>query len=78
MSEYQPTVPARVRDVAYYVALVTGALATGATGVVAALAPDVAPAVAAVSGAVTGVVATIAGGLGVAYRPGRQDTPADG
>lgn len=64
-----PPVPPIVRTVAYYVALVTGALATGAVTVTAALAPDHAPTVAAVAGAATSVVSIIAGGLGVAYRP---------
>lgn len=64
-----PKVPEQVRTVAYYAALIVGALATGATTVAAAVAPDAAETVAAVAGAVSGVVATIAGGLGVVYRP---------
>lgn len=61
----------RVRTVVYFVGLVVGALATAATGITAAVAPDSAVVVAAIAGAVTGVVSTIAGGLGVAYRPTR-------
>jgi uncharacterized membrane protein YuzA (DUF378 family) len=64
-------IPPRVRTVVYLVALVVGALATGAVGVTAALAPEVADVVAAIAGAVNGVILTIAGGLGVAYRPTR-------
>jgi len=62
-------VPPAVRTVAYYVALVVGAVATGTTAVAAAVVPENAATVAAVAGAVSGVVATIAGGLGVVYRP---------
>jgi hypothetical protein len=60
-----------VRTAVYVVGLVVGALATAATGITAAVAPDSVVIVAAVCGAVTGVVSTIAGGLGVAYRPTR-------
>lgn len=76
MNEYTPTVSPRVRAAAYYTALVVGALATGASGVTAAVMPELAPTVAAVGGAVSGVVATIAGGLGVVYRPTAQTDDA--
>lgn len=61
----------RIRTAVYLIGLVVGALATAATGITAALDPDSAVVVAAIAGAVTGVVSTIAGGLGVAYRPTR-------
>lgn len=61
----------RVRTAVYLTGLVVGALATAATGITAAVDPDAAVVVAAIAGAVTGVVSTIAGGLGVAYRPTR-------
>lgn len=66
-----PSVPPAVRSGVYFAALIVGALATGAIGVTAALNPDSADIVAAVVGAVNGVILTIAGGLGVAYRPTR-------
>jgi len=57
------------RTVAYLVALVVGALGGGAVVIVAAVAPEhTLVATAIVSGA-TSAVATIAGGLGVVYRP---------
>lgn len=61
----------RIRTAVYLVGLIVGALATAATGITAALDPNSAVVVAAIAGAVTGVVSTIAGGLGVAYRPTR-------
>lgn len=66
-----PAVPPSVRSAIYFAALIVGALATGAIGLTAALDPDSAEIVAAVAGAVNGVILTIAGGLGVAYRPTR-------
>jgi len=64
-------IPPYVRTAVYFVGLIVGALATAVVGVTAAVAPEDADVVAAVAGAVTGVVSTIAGGLGVAYRPTR-------
>lgn len=61
----------RVRTAVYLTGLIVGALATAATGITAAVDPNSAVTVAAIAGAVTGVVSTIAGGLGVAYRPTR-------
>ncbi|GAA1995647.1 hypothetical protein GCM10009718_37020 [Isoptericola halotolerans] len=77
MSTYQPTIPPKVRTIAYYTALVVGALATGSAAITAAVAPEHAETVAAVAGAVSGIVATIAGGLGVVYRPDGQVTTED-
>lgn len=64
-----PAVPPAVRTAAYYTALVVGALGTAAIAVSAAVAPEYVTQVAAISGAATGAIATIAGGLGVVYRP---------
>lgn len=66
-----PVVPERARTVAYLVALVVGALGLAIPPAVAAIAPDASLAVSAVCAAAVSVVATIAGGLGVAYRPTR-------
>lgn len=63
------TVSPRLRTYAYGVALVVGALATAASTITAAVAPDSAQTVTAVGGAVAGLFATISGGLGTAYRP---------
>lgn len=64
-------VPPRVRTTVYLVGLIVGAVGAGAIGFTGALYPDDVRIVAAVVGSVTSVVATIAGGLGVAYRPTR-------
>lgn len=67
-----PTVPARVRTVAYFLGLATGALVLLATGIAPIwLAPDVADHVVSTAGVISGVAAFIAGGLGVAFRPTR-------
>lgn len=66
-----PAIPPGVRSVIYFIALAVGALATAAIGLTAALDPDSVDIVAAVAGSVNGVILTIAGGLGVAYRPTR-------
>ncbi|GAB3087052.1 hypothetical protein [Isoptericola sp. QY 916] len=63
------TVSPRLRTYAYVVALVVGALATAASTITAAVAPDAAQTVTAVGGAVAGLFATLSGGLGTAYRP---------
>lgn len=60
-------VPRRARFVLYLVALTVGALATAATTITAAVAPDAAMTVAAIGGALTGLASTIAGGLGAVY-----------
>lgn len=64
-----PTVPPIVRTVAYFVALVVGAAGTTAIGITAVVAPEHIDTVAGIVGAVLGGITTIAGGLGVAYRP---------
>jgi hypothetical protein len=70
-----PTVPPKVRTIAYCVALVTGALGASTITTTASLAAagvmdgTTALVVAAISGGVLSTVGTIAGGLGVAYRP---------
>lgn len=68
---YAPLVPKKVRDVAYWTLFVLSA----ATLLVAGIAPIYATAIVATQilatvGVVTGVSGFIAGGLGVAYRPG--------
>lgn len=68
----QPAVPPRVRTVAYFVGLITGALVLAATGLAPVwLAPEVAEDVVSTAGVLSGVAAFVAGGLGVAYRPTR-------
>ncbi len=64
-----PTVPARVRTAAYFVLLGASAVVLLVTGVLPIWAPDLATPVIATGGVITSVLGTIAGGLGVAYRP---------
>jgi len=65
-----PSVPARVRTVAYFLGLVAGALVLAATGIAPVwFEPDVADQVVRTAGVISGVAAFVAGGLGVAYRP---------
>ena len=70
--ESAPAIPEKVRTVVYVVSLVVGAITLAGPPAVAAISPDLAGPVSAVAGAIATVVATIAGGLGVAYRPTRQ------
>lgn len=62
-------IPPMVRTVVYYVAGVAGVLGTAVIGMAAIVAPDAADSVAAFVGVVLGTVSSIAGWLGVAYRP---------
>lgn len=67
-----PSVPARVRTVAYFLLLGASALVLLATGLAPIWLDDpTATQVVATSGVVTSVLGLIAGGLGVAYRPTR-------
>lgn len=67
-----PSVPARVRTVAYFLGLTTGALVLAATGIAPIwLDPDTSERVVSTAGVASGVAAFVAGGLGVAYRPTR-------
>ena len=79
MSETTPAVPARVRTVTYYIGLAIGALTLAASGLAGIwLDPELAERVASSAGVISGVSAFVAGGLGVAYRPTRNPTVADG
>lgn len=67
-----PTVPARVRTVAYFLLLGASALVLLGTGLAPIwLTDDLAAQVVASGGVLTSVLGLIAGGLGVAYRPTR-------
>ncbi|MCL1801002.1 MAG: hypothetical protein FWG25_06540 [Promicromonosporaceae bacterium] len=67
--EVPPAIPAGVRTAIYVVVLVAGACATALNTIGIVLWPDLAEGIAAICGAITGALATIAGGLGVVYRP---------
>ena len=74
-----PAVPPRVRSVVYYAGLIIGALTLAASGLAGIwLDPELAERVASSAGVISGVGAFVAGGLGVAYRPTRNHTVADG
>lgn len=64
-----PSIPARVRTVAYFVGLAIGGGTILATGVTAAVQPSAAVTVLAVCGAFSGAASFVLGGLGVAFRP---------
>lgn len=70
--DYQPTVPARVRDGVYWVTLATAAASALASGIAGIWFPEVAPQVLATGGVATTVMGIIGGGVGVVYRPGAQ------
>lgn len=69
-----PAVPPLVRTVAYFVALVAGALGTTAIGITAVVSPAHTDTVAGIVGAILGGITTIAGGLGVVYRPTKPNS----
>lgn len=71
-TEYQPTVPATVRDAVYWVTLGTAAASALASGVAGIWFPDIAGQVLATGGVATTVMGIIGGGVGVVYRPGAQ------
>lgn len=64
-----PAIPPIVRTVAYFVALISGAAGTATVAITAVVHPSAAATVAGVVGVILGAVTSIAGGLGVAYRP---------
>lgn len=68
-AEAGPAVPAKVRTVAYFTMLVASSLGGIVSGVTAIVAPGGAVAVTAVVGVILSGLGTLAGGLGVAYRP---------
>lgn len=70
--EYQPTVPATVRDAVYWITLGTAAASALASGVAGIWFPDIAGQVLATGGVATTVMGIIGGGVGVVYRPGAQ------
>jgi hypothetical protein len=70
--EYQPTVPAHVRDAVYWITHGTAAASALASGVAGIWVPDIAGQVLATGGVATTVMGIIGGGVGVVYRPGAQ------
>lgn len=72
MTDYQPTVPNRVRDVVYFIGLGVAALILLAVGVVSIWFPGIAPQVSQTGVVVGQAVALVTAGLGVIYRPGAQ------
>ena len=70
--EYQPTVPATVRDAVYWITLATAAASALASGVAGIWFTDIAGQVLATGGVATTVMGIIGGGVGVVYRPGAQ------
>jgi hypothetical protein len=70
--DYQPTVPARVRDGVYWATLGTAAASALAAGIAGIWFPDIAAQVVATGGVATTVMGIIGGGVGVVYRPGAQ------
>lgn len=72
VEEDAPAVPERVRTWVYFLLLAASVLVMLATGLAPIwLGDDAAARVVASAGVVSGVLGTIAGGLGVAYRPTR-------
>lgn len=70
ISDYQPQVPASVRDGVYWTTLGTAAASALASGIAGIWFPDVAAQVLATGGVATTVMGIIGGGIGVVYRPG--------
>lgn len=70
--DYQPTIPARVRDGAYIAGLIVTGVVAMTVPTVSALVPDVAGVAAQIGTAVLSGVGLIVSGLGVVYRPGAQ------
>lgn len=70
MTEYQPSVPPRVRSFVYFLQLGTAVLSLLVSGLVAVfLGPEAAIKAAAACSVVQGAVGVLGGGLGVVYRP---------
>lgn len=71
---YQPQVPSKVRDVAYWAGFIVAAVVLLVTGIAPIYATAiVATQITATAGVISAVFAFIAGGLGVAFRPGAQN-----
>lgn len=70
--EYQPKVPARVRDAVYWATLGTAAASALASGIAGIWFPDIAGQVLATGGVAATVMGIIGGGVGVVYRPGAE------
>ncbi len=74
MTDYRPTISPRVRDITYFVLLGGAALALAVQGLAPIWAPErVAEALSDSAGVLVSVLALIGGGLGVTYRPGKND-----
>ncbi|MBN9207287.1 MAG: hypothetical protein J0H96_01325 [Microbacterium ginsengisoli] len=71
-NDYQPTVPTRVRDVAYIGGLVITAAVGLASAVVGIWAPEYGDRAAQTGVAILTATGIIVSGLGVIYRPGAQ------
>lgn len=69
LTDYQPRVPYWVRTFFYWAALVSGALGTLTISLVAVWVPGLEAPVSETVGAIVGAISTIAGILGVVYRP---------
>lgn len=72
VSAYEPKVPAKVRDIAYFTGLATSALILLSVGVVRIWIPELAAQVSETGVVVGSAVGLITNGLGVVYRPGAQ------
>lgn len=69
---YKPAVPAKVRDIAYWIGFAVGGLGLLTTGLVAIWAPDAAQQITATVLVIGGAASWVSSGLGVVYRPGAQ------
>lgn len=70
--DYQPTIPSKVRDVAYIAGLIVTAVVGLAVTVVSVVVPDVQAQAAQIGTATLTATGIIVSGLGVVYRPGAQ------
>lgn len=72
MTDYQPTIPNKVRDAAYIGGLIVSAVVGIAVATVSTLAPDAAAGASTIGTSILTGAGIIVSGLGVAYRPGKQ------
>ena len=70
MSDYEPQVPPRVRDIVYWTGFIIGGLSLLVTGITAIWWPENAPQIASTALVIGGVASWVSSGLGVVYRPG--------
>jgi len=70
VGDYEPQVPASVRDGVYWTTLATAAASALASGIAGIWFPEIAGQVLATGGVATTVMGIIGGGVGVVYRPG--------